>query len=236
MKKISIAFVSIVAMASVASAQQKGSGAAPAGGAAAGAKAPAGAGSAAAGAKAGAGAGSAAAGAKAGAGGAAAAPAAPMEMPKPPAEIAAALKAMGARANCTGTGVGPDGKTEVPFKGTMTHKSDLDGWWIHGSLNATMGTGKAAAKFKLEMYQTYDAKMGKWRVSGVSNDGGNMAGTGDMKDGKWESTSDLWTNMGQMMMREHGDMTDKKAGMHMWGEASMDKGKTWNKMYDMTCK
>jgi hypothetical protein len=219
MNKISITLFSIVAMAGVASAQQKGSGAAPAGGAAAGAKA-------------GAGAGSAAAGAKAGAGSAAA----PMAMPKPPAEIAAALKAMGARANCTGTGVGPDGKTEVPFKGTMTHKSDLDGWWIHGSLNATMGTGKTAAKFKLEMYQTYDAKMGKWRVTGVSNDGGNMAGTGDMKDGKWESTSDLWTNMGQMMMREHGDMTDKKAGLHMWGEASMDKGKTWNKMYDMTCK
>ncbi|HSD86557.1 MAG TPA: hypothetical protein VLB44_03545 [Kofleriaceae bacterium] len=223
MKKISIAFVSIVAMAGVAGAQQKGSGAAPAGGAAAGAKA--GAGSAAAPAK---------PDAKAGAGGAAAA--APMEMPKPPAEIAAALKAMGARANCTGTGVGPDMKTEVPFKGTMTHKSDLDGWWIHGSVNATMGTGKTAMKFKLEMYQTYDPKMGKWRITGVSNDGGNMAGTGDMKDGKWESTSDLWTNMGQAMMREHGDMTDKKAGMHMWGEASMDKGKTWNKMYDMTCK
>jgi hypothetical protein len=233
MKKISIAFVSIVAMAGVASAQQKGSGAAPAGGAAAGVKAGAGAG-----------AGSAAAGAKvdakAGAGGAAAgsaAAAAPaMEMPKPPPEIAAALKAMGPSAKCTGTGLGPDMKTEVPFKGTMTHKSDLDGWWIHGSVNATMGTGKTAMKFKLEMYQTYDAKMGKWRVTGVSNDGGNMVGTGDMKDGKWESTSDMWSNMGQAMMREHGDMTDKKAGMHMWGEASMDKGKTWNKMYDMTCK
>jgi hypothetical protein len=30
-------------------------------------------------------------------------------------------------------------------------------------------------------------------------------------------------------------MTDPKAGMKMWGEMSMD-GKTWTKVYEMTCK
>jgi hypothetical protein len=42
--------------------------------------------------------------------------------------------------------------------------------------------------------------------------------------------------MGAGMFKDHGDMTDKKVGMHMWGEMSMDKGKTWVKVYDMTCK
>jgi hypothetical protein len=222
MNKITIAMVSVCAMAGLAGAQATGKGSA-----AAGAKADVKAGGAAAGAK---------VDAKAGA--AAAAPAAaPMEMPKPPAEIAATLKAMGAKQNCTGTAMGgADMKTEMKFKGSIAHKSDLDGWWIHDSFQGTMGEGKASMKFKMESYMTYDAKAAKWRTSAVMNDGGNMAGTADMKDGKLETMSDMWSNMGQGKMREHGDMTDKKVGMHMWGEASMDGGKTWNKVYDMNCK
>jgi hypothetical protein len=39
------------------------------------------------------------------------------------------------------------------------------------------------------------------------------------------------------MFREIGESgADKKAGMHMWGEISVDKGKTWIKLFDMTCK
>ena len=218
MKKISIAMFSIIAMAGVASAQGKGS--------------------AAAGAKVDAKAGGAAVGAKVDAKADAKAPATPaMEMPKPPAEIAATLKMMGAHQNCTGTAMGgPDMKTEMKFKGAITHKSDLDGWWIHDSMTGTAGEGKAAMKFKMEGYMTYDSKLGKWRTTSVMNDGGNMAGTADMKDGKFESQSDAWSNMGKGMMKEHGDMTDKKVGMHMWGEMSADGGKTWNKVYDMTCK
>jgi hypothetical protein len=217
MKKISIAMFSIIAMAGVASAQGKGS---AAGGAGVKVDAKVGAGAAKADAKAGA---------------AAATPA--MEMPKPPAEIAAALKEMGAHKNCTGTGMGgPDMKTEMKFKSSMNNKSDLGGWWIHMSMNGTMGEGKASGKFMMESYQTWDAKMGKWRISGVMNDGSNMAGTADMKDGKYESQADVWSDMGKATMKEHGDMTDKKVGMHMWGEMSMDGGKTWNKVYDMTCK
>ena len=224
MKKISIAMFSIIAMAGVASAQGKGSAAAGAG---VKVDAKVGVGAAAGGAKA-----DAKTDAKADA--KAAAPAA-MEMPKPPAEIAAALKDMGAHKNCTGTGMGPDMKTELKFKSSMSNKSDLGGWWIHMSMNGTMGEGKASGKFLMESYQTWDAKMGKWRITGVMNDGSNMAGTADMKDGKYESQADVWSNMGKATMKEHGDMTDKKVDMHMWGEMSMD-GKTWMKVYDMTCK
>ncbi len=260
MKKISIALFSIVAMAGVASAQQaKGSGAGSAsagasagvgvkagtgtatgaaGSAAAGAKAGAGAatGTATGAAKTGAGAATGAAGSAAGGASATASAGAAMEMPKPPAEIAATVKMAGARNNCKGTGLGMDMKSEVAFKGTVTRKADLDGWWIHESMSGTMGTGKTAGKMKMESYMTYDTKMGKWRAVAVMNDGTQMVGTADMKDGKIEATWDTMGGMGAGMFKDHGDMTDKKVGMHMWGEMSMDKGKTWTKVYDMTCK
>jgi hypothetical protein len=243
MKKISIALFSIVAMAGVASAQQaKGSGAGSAN-ASAGVGAKAGAGTATGAAKTGAGTATGAAKAGAGtatgaAGGATttATTGAAMEMPKPPAEIAAMLKMARARNNCKGTGLGMDMKSEVAFKGTVTRKADLDGWWIHESMSGTMGTGKTAGKMKMESYMTYDTKMGKWRAVAVMNDGTQMVGTADMNDGKIEATWDTMGGMGAGMFKDHGDMTDKKVGMHMWGEMSMDKGKTWTKVYDMTCK
>jgi hypothetical protein len=127
-------------------------------------------------------------------------------------------------------------KTEVAFKGTITRKADLDGWWVHESMTGTMGEGKTKATMKMEAYMTFDAKLGKWRVISVMNDGAQMVGTADFKDGKLEAVSDTTGAMGSGMFRDHGDATDKKVGMHMWGEMSMDKGKTWTKVYDMTCK
>lgn len=249
MKKISIALFSVVAMAGVASAQQaKGSGA---GSAAAGTGVKAGAGSAATGAKAGAGASAGAATGGAGQGSATAAGAtktganagapattgAAMEMPKPPAEIAATMKMAGARQNCKGVGMGgADMKTEMKFTGTVTRKVELDGWWIHETMTGAMGSGKTAMKMRMESYMTYDTKLGKWRNVSVMNDGTQMVGTADIKDGKIEATWDTQGGMGPGMFRDHGDMTDKKVGTKMWGEMSMDKGKTWMKVYDMTCK
>jgi glucose/arabinose dehydrogenase len=167
-----------------------------------------------------------------------AAPAAPakMEMPKPPPEIAATLKQMGARMTCTGTAMGgPDGKTEMKMKSTGTNKVAMDGWWIQGSMTATMGEGKAASKLKIDSYMTYDPKTSKWRIVGVSNDGGQMVATAEMKDGKWESMGEMTGGMmGGGKMREKGDMTDPKA-MKFSGEFSTD-GKTWNKVYEQTCK
>lgn len=234
MNKFSITFVSLAAMAGFALAQPKadpktGS----AGGAAAtgaGATMKAGAGAASAGAKAG-------AGATAGSGSAAAAP---MAMPKPPAEISATLKAMGNRMNCTGTTWGgADGKTEMKMKGTGTSALALDGWFIKGSVTMTMGEGKAKGTLKIDSYMTWDAKAGKWRSIGAANDGAVMVGTSEMsKDGKsMDSMSDMYGGMmGDGKFREHGDMSDPKAGMHMVGEKSNDGGKTWSKVYDMTCK
>ena len=164
--------------------------------------------------------------------------AAPMEMPKPPAEIATAAKSKAGRWRCTGTAMGgPDMKTEMKFTGTMTSKSDLDGWWIHDSFTGRMGTGKAAMKFKMESFATYDGNAKKWRTVNIMNDGGSMMGWSDgMKDGKMDITSDSYSMMGSGTFKDHVDMSDPKAGVKMWGEMSMDKGKTFNKVYEMTCK
>ena len=256
MKKISIALFSIVAMAGVASAQQKGAGTgSAAAGVGAGVKVDAKTGAAAGAAKgatgtatgaakgatgtatgtAKAGAGAATGGASGGAVATGQAGAA-MEMPKPPAEVAAMVKMAGARDTCKGTGLGMDMKSEVPFKGTLTRRVELDGWWIHETMTGTIGTGRAAGKMKMESYMTYDPKIAKWRTLAVMNDGSQMVGTAEIKDGKLEAQSDTVGGMGSGMFRDHGDMTDKKVGMHIWGEMSMDKGKTWTKVYDMTCK
>lgn len=212
MKKFSITMVSLVTMAGLAFAQTKTDPKAPAAGAT---KAPA-------------------AGATAGS---AAAPAAKMEMPKPPAEIKDTLKMMGTRQKCTGVSyVGADGKQEVKTTGTGTNALALDGWFIKGATTLTFGEGKNKSTMKIDSYMTWDAKANVWRNVGMSNDGSIMVGTATFKDGKLESTADTYGGMmGTGKWREHGDMTDPKAGMKMWGEMSMD-GKTWTKVYEMTCK
>jgi len=55
-------------------------------------------------------------------------------------------------------------------------------------------------------------------------------------DGKMTAMSDTYGPHGQGMMRENLDMSDAKAGIKMMGEMSMDKGKTWTKVYEQTCK
>jgi hypothetical protein len=162
------------------------------------------------------------------------APPAPFTPPKPPAEIAATVKAMGKTKTCKGSGMGPD-MQQVEFTGTVTSKSDLDGWFIRQNINMTMGKGKGSWKMKMEQLTTWDAKLNKWRVVGASNDGATVVGTADMKDGKYEFVGDMTSSMGVAAFKDHGDMTDPK-NIKWWGEMSMDKGKTWMKVYEQTCK
>ena len=155
--------------------------------------------------------------------------------PKPPQEVSDMLKAMTGTWKCTGTGQGMDGK-DVKFTGTMSSKSDLDGFWSHNSFQGTMGEGKTAAKFKFESYATYDATTKKWRNMMMDNMGGSMVGTSDgMKDLKMDTMADAQDAHGKAQFKDHVDMSDMKTGAHMWGEESRD-GKTWTKVYDMVCK
>lgn len=155
----------------------------------------------------------------------------PPAMPKPPAEIATVLKSLQGTWRCTGTMPGEDGQP-VAMKSTNKTKADLDGWWIQDTYDGTMGK----AKFKFVAYTTYDAGSKKWRRLFVDNMGGQMIGTSDgLKDGKLDFNLDSMGPMGSSQFRDHTEIVDAK-NYKAWGEISTDKGKKWDKVYEMTCK
>jgi hypothetical protein len=151
---------------------------------------------------------------------------------KPPAELANVAKAAAGTWRCKGQGMEPSMKM-VDMTGTMKMKLDLDKWWIHASFESKMGK----EPFRFESFTTFDPASKKWKRVMVESGGGWSSGeSAGMKDNKidWELTSH--SPMGETMFRDHEDMSDPKAGVKMWGEFSMDKGKTWTKVYEMTCK
>ncbi len=89
--------------------------------------------------------------------------------------------------------------------------------------------------FKFESFVTFDAKLKKYREVFVDNLGGQMVGTSDgMTGGKMEFDLDQTNMMGASKFKDHTDASNPKA-VHVWGEVSMDAGKTFSKDYDMTC-
>lgn len=155
------------------------------------------------------------------------APAAPaMAAPTPPTEIKGMLKAQAGTWKCTGTGMG------MPMKATLKTKVDLDGFWIQDAFEGAMGK----MKFKFTAYTTFDGASKKWRRVMVDNMGGQSMGTSDgLKDNKVTFNMDVMGQGQTGMMKDTVDMTDPKL-VKSSGEMSMDKGKTWNKTYEMTCK
>ncbi|MEO8703010.1 MAG: hypothetical protein ABI867_23390 [Kofleriaceae bacterium] len=153
------------------------------------------------------------------------------EAPKPPAELDAMAKAMVGSWKCKGDMMDmAGGKSAVTA--TNVAKLDLNKFWLAESLEVKGGAG-----YKMTSYTTYDAKASKWRRIGIDGFGGYMVGTSDgMKDNKMDWNMDTVSAMGTGQFRDHVDASDAKVGMKVWGEMSMDKGKSWNKMYEMTCK
>jgi hypothetical protein len=183
--------------------------------------------------KAGSGAGSAAA-PKAGAGSAAAkTEAKDMYEMKAPTEIADMGKQMAGTWKCKGQGLGPDMKTMIDMVGTMKSKLESENWWIHDTFDSTM----AKSKYHFDSYVTYDPTSKTWHRAMIETGGGLSQGESKgMEGGKldWELASK--GPMGDAMFRDHIDASDPKAGVKAWGEASMDKGKNWMKVYEITCK
>jgi len=158
-------------------------------------------------------------------------PAAMPEM-KPPAELAEMAKSSVGTWKCKGLGMDHTMKM-ADMVGTMKFKMSLDNWWLQSSFESS--TGKEP--FRLESFTTFDPASKKWKRVMVESGGGWSSGeSAGLKDGKldWELTSH--SAMGESMFRDHAETTDPKAGTKMWGEFSMDKGKTWTKVYEMTCK
>jgi len=165
-----------------------------------------------------------------------AAPKASADMPKmdmtPPKELADMAKAMVGTWKCKGQGMGSDMKM-ADMTATLSPKLEMNGWWMHDSFDAKMGK----EPFHFESYTTFDAKTKKFRETMMEIGGGWSTGeSAGMNAGKMDWDLTMHGAMGDAMFRDHADMTDAKAGAKMWGEASMDGGKTWTKVYEMTCK
>jgi hypothetical protein len=158
-------------------------------------------------------------------------PAPPPPAPKPAPEIASMAKSMAGTWRCTGTAMGSDGQTG-PMTATMRSKADLDGFWIRDVFEGKMGK----VKYKFEAFSTYDTATKRWRKLMISNEGGSSTGWSDgMQGTKMDWTMDSVGPMGSMPFRDHIEMVDPK-NVKAWGEISMDKGRTWVKVYEMACK
>jgi hypothetical protein len=150
------------------------------------------------------------------------------------------LKSVQGTWSCDGTRTGSDGKPEK-IKMTMARKSDLDGFWIHDSISA--GPVKTP-DFRAEAFTTYDATAKHWRRVWVMSEGGAMTGTGGamtgtgetMKDMKMDFTYEAVDSPNAGSFHEHIDASDMHKGLHLTGEASTDKGKTWLQRFDVVCR
>ena len=159
--------------------------------------------------------------------------AAAMPEMKPPPELAEMAKGAGGTWHCRGQGMDHTMKM-TDMTATMKMKLDVANWWVHGSFESKMGK----EPFQFESFTTFDPKTKKWQRLMVESGGGWASGeSAGLKDNKvdWELTSHS-PMMGEGKFRDHEDLSDPKAGAKMWGEASMDGGKTWVKVYEMTCK
>ncbi|MBA3397079.1 MAG: hypothetical protein H0T89_30900 [Deltaproteobacteria bacterium] len=157
-----------------------------------------------------------------------------METPKPPVEVADMAKLVVGTWRCTGSEINADG-TSAKMTATVKTKLDLDKWWI----SETMDVRSARGSFKMVAYSTYAPGSKKWRRVSVDSMGNQYVGTSDgAKDGvaKLDWNIDTMGPMGAGMFRDHLDLTTVKTGTKASGEISMDKGKTWKPVYEMTCK
>lgn len=156
----------------------------------------------------------------------------PMAPPKVPQEVVAMAKTSGGTWKCKGTSYEMDGSTSA-VTAVNKSKADLDKWWIVETLDV-----KSKMPFKMTSYTTYDATAKKWRRISMDSWGGSMTGTAAPADadGKMMFQLDSSGPMGPGLFRDYLDPSDKKAGLKVWGEMSMDKGKSWHKVYEMTCK
>ena len=156
-----------------------------------------------------------------------------MPVMKQPAELADMAKEAAGTWHCKGQGMDPTTMKMMDMTATMKIKLDVANWWIHGSFESKMGK----EPFQFESFTTFDPAAKKWKRVMVESGGGWSSGESagmQNKKADWDLTTH--SPMGEAMFRDHEDMSDPKVGAKMWGEFSMDKGKTWTKVYEIACK
>jgi hypothetical protein len=152
--------------------------------------------------------------------------------PKPPQEMADMIKGMSGTWRCTGTAEVMGQMKDV--KATITHKSDLNGWYVRSDFTGTVPKEKLPP-MKFTMYTTYDASTKKlWRVS-VGGMGGHTVFTGTMADKKMSWEGDARWRDTDVKVRNSEEVVSPKE-VKVMGEYSKDGGKTWTKDHEATCK
>jgi hypothetical protein len=150
--------------------------------------------------------------------------------PKPSPELTDMIKGMNGTWKCTGTAEINGAMTDV--KATITHKSDLNGFWVKSDFT---GTAAKRPPMKFTMYTTYDAATKKlWRVS-VTGLGTHSTSVGTIADKKMSFEGDAHWMVGDVKIRNTEEMVSAKEAKII-GEYSKDGGKTWIKDHEATCK
>ena len=159
----------------------------------------------------------------------------PMKMPemKPAPEVAAMAKGMAGNWKCAGKMVMDPSKPDMTdFTGTFKAALDPTKFWVKGDWSG------AGGKMKGTMFVTYDPAAKKWYRHMMNNmGGGGMESSDGLPAG---ATEGKMTWMGEhhgMGMQHKTRNTEEIAAKSnkMTSEASMDGGKTWKTMMEMTC-
>lgn len=163
-------------------------------------------------------------------------PPAPMPEMKPAQEVTAAAKLMVGSYKCKGVDFNPDGSSR-PSLMSMKITTELDGYYLLVDLQEQKSKDNPQA-FKAKMYRTYDAAAKKWTDTMLASaPGGPMTLTSTDTMGGQVTWTGSMTMMGQAFTeRSHEEPDAKTKSVHIWGEFSLDGGKTFTKEYDTTCK
>ena len=153
----------------------------------------------------------------------------------PAPELVAAAKAMKGKWKCSGNMTMPDGSSRASVS-TMKAGVDLDKMWI------TMEMVEKKSKtnpnpMHMKMFRSYNAASKTWTSLMMDNMGysGRETST-DVMGGKMTFTGTTEMDGKSMMMKDMEEPDAATKAIHVWGEFSMDKGKTWMKGYDISCK
>jgi hypothetical protein len=156
-----------------------------------------------------------------------------MPEPQPPAEeLKKAAKSMSGKWKCTGTATNPDG-TEMKAEGTLTIKSDLDGYWMVGTYEQKKT--KTMPAMKMVDYRTFDTADKVWKSWGFDNMGGISQSATTRSDPTTMSWAGTYTLGGQTFWARTTETMADKNQMAYSAEQSFD-GKTFTPAWSGTCK
>jgi hypothetical protein len=147
---------------------------------------------------------------------------------KPPQELTDLAKAMAGTWKCTGSS--DFGGTKMEIKGTVTHKTDLDGYWISTALTGNAGKMTVHSAF----LTTYDTDKKKFYRATANGRGGHGVAWGTLADKKISWDGEARWNGKDVKVRTTEDMSGKDVTIK--SESSKDGGKTWAFEADITCK